>query len=639
MTTDSEIGATVARHARTTPDGPAILSPEGTLTYGGLSARAGRYREAMDAAGLRAGDVVAMMLPDGPDAIAALVAAFSAGLAFVWLDEDQPRARHQVILRDCAPVGLITDGGGLRRSVATEGCPILVTVAGDTAEVAARHEGGRATAVPPNTSCLIYTSGSTGRPKGIALRGGNLTHFSRWLAQRNGIGPGSRMLQWARLSYDAGYLEILGALDAGATLVIPSSLEKPDGARIRTLVIEHEPSHVFAVPTLIRRLLLAREEAADGPAAHVRAVTLYGEPLHGSLVSRVRTHFPAARIYNLYGPAESTVATFHPVPEGHEGDVPIGADIDGIETLLRDADGAPVPDGESGEVWLRSRFLANGYVGRPEETRAAFLPLEAAFPGGTGAAGSAASNGGRDGQAERIYRTGDVARRLPDGSLLFLGRGDAQVKIRGARVELAEIEAALFTDPAVAQAGVGVHVDESGTAHPVAYLEPRPGATVEVSPLHRRLVGMLPAFMVPAAYILVDRLPTTSTGKIDRKSLPDPRPYLAPATGRAATAAAEPSGAAGPGGFSTDTERRLAAIWRRVLNVAEIGPDDDFFALKGHSLLAVRITAAVIEEFGAEIPVRAVFEHPTVFELAARVDEELAGTLGDENAAPAAPPA
>ncbi|GAA2616697.1 non-ribosomal peptide synthetase [Actinomadura fulvescens] len=600
MTPDSEIGRILVRHADLAPDRPAVISPEGTLTYGGLSARAERYRQAMDSAGLRRGDVVALTLPDGPDAIAALVAAFSAGLAFVWLDEDQPEARHQLILRDCCPVGLITHGTGL----AMAGCPVAVAVAGDTAEVRAEVGADRSPTVPPDTSCLIYTSGSTGKPKGIAQRSGNLMHFAHWLARHTGIGPTSRMLQWARLSYDASYLEILGVLEAGAALVIPPPRDKPDGTRVREWVTDHAVSHIFTVPTLIRRLLLAREEAADKPAEHVEAVSLYGEPLHSSLVSRVRAHFPAAQVYNLYGPAESAVATFHPVPGDCDGEVPIGADIEGIQTLLRDRDGRPVPDGQEGEVWLRSRFLAHGYVGRPEETQAAFLPPEAALPD----AGD---------RPERIYRTGDLARRLPDGTLLFLGRRDHQVKIRGARVELAEIEAALFDEPNVAQACVGVFTDESGTTHPVAYLEPRPGATVEVGPLHRKLTTTLPAYMVPAAYILIDGLPTTTTGKVDRKRLPDPRPYLGvPATDAKRTVPLD-----GPDAFTTETERGLADIWRRVLKIDELGPDDDFFALKGHSLLAVRITAAIIEEFGVEIPVRAVFEYPTVSELAAHIDE------------------
>ncbi|WUI03658.1 non-ribosomal peptide synthetase [Spirillospora sp. NBC_00431] len=632
MTPDSEIGRMVAEHADTAPGRPAVLSVEGTLTYGGLSARAGRYREAMREAGLRSGDVVAMALPDGPDAIAALVAAFTAGTAFVWLDEDQPAARHQAILRDCRPIGVIATRTGLSRSAEAAGAHIAVAVEGDTAQVAAAEvRADRPPAVAPDTSCLIYTSGSTGKPKGIAQRSGNLMHFAHWLARSTGMDPGSRTLQWARLSYDASYLEILGVLRAGGALVVPPPLEKPDGTRVREWLTGHAVSHLFTVPTLIRRLLLAREEAADKPADHVRTVSLYGEPLHCSLVARVRAHFPAARVNNLYGPAESAVATFHRVPDDCQGEVPIGTDIDGIETLLRDRDGEPVPDGEPGEVWLRSRYLAHGYLGRPEETRAAFLPVEAAFrQGGEPTAAPSATSGpaGADDPAgaERIYRTGDLARRLPDGTLLFLGRRDDQVKIRGARVELAEIEAALFDDPEVAQAGVGVYTDESGTAHPVAYLEPRAGGEVEVATLHRRMVGTLPAYMVPAAYILIDRMPTTSTGKIDRRRLPDPRPFMA---AEKAPAASGRAAAAGPDAFGTETERALAGIWARVLGIGAVGPDDDFFALKGHSLLAVRITAAVIEELGADIPVRAVFEYPTVSELAAYVDEVL-GAAGPQ---------
>ncbi|WP_433518587.1 non-ribosomal peptide synthetase [Nonomuraea sp. CA-143628] len=624
MMFDAEIGQRVAEHAAQAPGSPAVVSAEGVLTYHGLATRMERYREALVAAGLRPGDVVAMALPDGATGIAAMLAAFTAGVAFVWLDEDQPAARHRAILEDCHPTGLVTTPNGAERAVGSpstvatvQGAPsavvtvqgdraagapsAVVTVQGDEAAVvSAAPSGPRAETVPQDTSCLVYTSGSTGRPKGIVQRSGNLLHFARWLASETGLGPGSHMLQLARLSYDAAYLEILSALDAGAAIVIPPPTVKPDGAELLPWLGGREVTHVFCVPTLIRRLLLARESAGEPPDLGMRAVSLYGEPLHSSTVDQVRAHFPRTAVYNMYGPAETTVATFHLVEPDCAGDIPIGRDIPGVETLLRSASdasdasaafgtsGASGASGDEGEVWIRTRFLARGYLGRPAETAAVFSA--------------------KDESGLRMYRTGDLARRRPDGALVFLGRRDHQVKIRGARVELAEIEAVLRAEPGVAQAAVGVFSDEQGTVHPAAYLEPVSAAKVDVRVLHRHVASVLPAYMVPAAYVMLDKLPLTTTGKIDRNRLPDPNTLT--------------SGARSRGAFETETERRLAAIWREVLEREELGADDDFFELKGHSLMAVRIAAAVIGEFGVEIPVRAVFEHPTVRELAAYIDED-----------------
>ncbi|MBT2227580.1 non-ribosomal peptide synthetase [Nonomuraea sp. NEAU-A123] len=584
---DSEIGRRVAEHAAQAPDSPAVVSAEGVLTYRDLATRAERYREALAEAGLRAGDVVAMALPDGAVGIAAMLAAFTAGTAFVWLDEDQPAARHRAILEDCGPTGVVATPNSVAQAAKSAGCPAVVTVQGDEATVvSAAPSGPRAETVPRDTSCLVYTSGSTGRPKGIVQRSGNLLHFARWLASETGLRRGSHMLQLARLSYDAAYLEILSALDSGAAIVIPPPTVKPDGAALLPWLAGREVTHVFCVPTLIRRLLLARESADEPPDPGMRAVSLYGEPLHSTTVEQVRAHFPQAAVYNMYGPAETTVATFHLVEPDCAGDIPIGRDIPGVETLLRGGESAT---DDEGEVWIRTRFLARGYLGRPAETAAVFSE--------------------KDESGLRTYRTGDLARRRPDGALVFLGRRDHQVKIRGARVELAEIEAVLRAEPGVAQAAVGVFTDEQGTVHPAAYLEPVAAAKVDVRVLHRRLAGVLPAYMVPAAYVLLDKLPLTATGKIDRNGLPDPNTLT--------------SGTGAQGAFKTGTERRLAAIWREVLDRQELGADDDFFELKGHSLMAVRIAAAVIEEFGVEIPVRAVFEHPTVRELAGYIDEEL----------------
>ncbi|MFC4908290.1 non-ribosomal peptide synthetase [Actinomadura gamaensis] len=583
MTTCPEIDAALSRHAAERPHAAAVIGAAGTLTYRDLDLRVDRVVASLAGAGLRPGDLLAIALPDGPHAVAALLAAVRAGLPFTWLDTDQPAHRHRLLLDDCRPRAVLTADGVHLRPGARDG-------------------------LPSGAACVVYTSGSTGVPKGIVQFGANLHQLAAWFAAEIGIGPDDRALQWAKFSYDAASLEVFAAVLTGAALVVPPPAAKSDVGTIARWIATQRVTLVQAVPSLCRALLHARDALGEPPLPHVRVLSLFGEILHGHLVARARTHFPDATLYNLYGPTECGLATFLRVPDGADGAVPVGHPIPGREILLRAATGeppsagmpvsegvpvseaAPVPDGDIGEIWVRSPHLAHGYLDRPDETSRVFLP------GGDG--------------GHRVYRTGDLGRRRPDGTLEFHGRGDDQVKIRGIRVELGEIDAALYADPGVAQAGVAVHGTGTADARLTAYLEPHPGAPVDIAALHRGLTRTLPAALVPAAYVLLDQLPRTSTGKIDRTALPDPEPR------GGADAPHRPP--------ETPTQRALAEIWTSVLGCGRVGLDDDYFALGGTSLLAPRLVDAVHEELGVELPVRAVFEHPRLGHLADLIDREYA---------------
>jgi amino acid adenylation domain-containing protein len=591
--TDSEICTRLYRHAAEDPERPAVVSAEGTLPYRALAARVQRYAGALAEAGLGAGDVVAISLADGADAVAAVLAALAAGPALVWLDPEQPAGRHRIVTGDCNPGALLTsasvaiDVDGLLDDDAA-----LIQVRGDTAQVLRSTAAPARPKVPADTGFLVYTSGSTGTPKGIVQRGANFDQLAPWLAAEFGIGAQSRLLQWGRYTYDAAYLEIATAICAGAALILPSATVKADGPRVGQWIEAHDVTHLITVPSLCRLLIQAREDADAPPLRALLGVGLFGEVLHERLVTRIRRQLPAAALYNLYGPTECILATYLRVPDRVLGTVPIGREMPGREIVLRGEDGREVPPGESGEIVIRSPYLAHGYLNLPEATSTAFQPDP-------------------DDPGRRQYRTGDLGRRLPDGGLDFLGRLDGQVKIRGARVELGEIETALYGDPVVAHAAVRVFGGDRDSLTATAYVQPRRGAAVRVADLHRTLARTLPGYMLPANYVIVESMPLTSTGKIDHLRLPEP------------DALAHPGGADGEDREppATETERLLAEIWCEVLGRGEVGRDDVFFTIGGHSLLVPQVTAKVQEVLGVEVPVRAAFEYPSLWELAEHIDD------------------
>ncbi|MET0395502.1 MAG: amino acid adenylation domain-containing protein, partial [Longimicrobiaceae bacterium] len=438
---------------------------------------------------------------------------------------------------------------------------------------------------PDNAAYVIYTSGSTGTPKGVVVPHGALANHVRWMQRDLPLSPGDRVLQKTPFSFDASVWEFWAPLVAGGTLVMAEPGAHREPARlVRALAGEHITVAQF-VPSLLAAVL--EEDARAWTTA--RRVFCGGEALPAELAARARAML-GAEVVNLYGPTEACIDATFAVATGASGapgtTVPIGRAVANARAFVLDPEGEPAPVGVPGELYLGGAGLARGYAGRPGLTAERWVPD--ALSGEAGA---------------RLYRTGDRVRWLVSGALDWLGRTDEQVKLRGFRVEPGEVEAALLAHPAVREAAVAVR-GEGGDARLVGWVVPA-GESLDPDDVRRHLGERLPAHMAPSALVVLDALPRTPGGKLDRRALPAPD-----APGRT-DAAQRPRGV---------EEQVLAGIWATVLGV-EPGPHDDFFALGGHSLLAARVVARVRQALGVELPLRAVFDAPTLQGLAAVVAE------------------
>ncbi|WP_185949587.1 non-ribosomal peptide synthetase [Microbispora sp. KK1-11] len=543
----------------------------GDLTYGELDARADELAALLRARGVGPGDIVGVLLGRTPDAIAALLAVWRAGAAYLPLDPGLPGERLAFMLGDSAaalvlasadlagglppgvPVACTTQAVSVSVSV-LEGAPAPVPVTGDAA------------------AYVIYTSGSTGTPKGVVVEHRNLAARVAWMVGEYGLGPGDRVVQFASLGFDAHAEEIYPTLAAGAHLAL-----LPDGAV--TLTDHLDGVTVLDLPTAYWHHLVDQIESIAWPP-ELRLVILGGEQVHEAAVTRWRGRFgDRVRLVNTYGPTEATVIATLAELDGSPGRPPIGRPIGGTRVHVLDAAGRLAPPGAAGELCIGGTGVARGYLGRPELTAERFADL----------------------YGERVYRTGDRARWRPDGQLEFLGRLDDQVKVRGFRIEPGEIEARLLAHPEVGEAAVVAIGDTL-----VGYVTGSAGFTE----LAEFAGAALPPYMVPTAWARLDRLPLTPSGKVDRAALPAPQAhreaYVAP---------------------GTDAEELVAEVFGEVLGVEKAGVHDDFFALGGHSLLAVRIVARLRGTTGLELPIRTLFTHPTVGGLARAVEELLIAEL------------
>ncbi|MEU8896517.1 amino acid adenylation domain-containing protein [Nocardia sp. NPDC048505] len=425
-----------------------------------------------------------------------------------------------------------------------------------------------------NTAYVIFTSGSTGRPKGVAVPRNALVNQIRWIASEYDLGPADTVLFKTPATFDVSVWELFAPLISGARLVVA----EPGGHRDVAYLARTIGAHGVTMTSFVPSMLSVFADSVDSALIRtLRTVFVAGEAMTGAAAAAFGA-VSAARLHNLYGPTEFTVhATHAPVASTHAGPVPIGRPVHGSRALVLDARLRPVPDLVVGELYLSGVQVARGYHGRAELTAERFV-ADPYGPAGT-----------------RMYRTGDLVRRDRAGVLEYLGRSDFQVKLRGQRIELGEIEAALRALAGVRAAAVRVFAAPAGDLL-VAYV----ASEVAEAELARRLRAVLPSYMVPSAYVRLAELPLTSSGKLDRKALPDP--VLAPTEFRAPR---------------TPAERVVAEVFGRVLGVDRVGLDDDFFAGGGNSLVATQIVARIAEAIDADVPVRLLFEHPTVAALAA----------------------
>jgi amino acid adenylation domain-containing protein len=555
-----------AAQAARTPEAEALLDGSARVTYAELAARAGGLARWLLAHGIVPETRVAVCLDRSTDLIATLLGVLAAGGAYVPVDPAYPVERRALMLEDSGAAVLVTRGG-LSADLPATGARVLDL---DIESIPASDGLPFVPVLPENLAYLIYTSGSTGRPKAVAIEHRSAVALAGWARETFAAEELGGVLAATSVCFDLSVFEIFTPLAwGGRVLLAENALELPSlpyAAEVR--VLNTVPS---AAAELVR---------GGGLPPSVRTVNLAGEPLPAALAARLYATGTVERVLNLYGPSEDTTYSTGSLVVRDGGRAPaIGRPLPGTRAYVVDSAGQPVPVGVAGELWLAGAGLARGYLGRPELTAERFAPDPFSVRPG-----------------ERVYRTGDLVRFRSDGEMEFLGRIDHQVKVRGFRIELGEVEAALVSHPAVEDCVCVVR-----DAALVAYVAGSP----DLNQLRDHLGRRLPEYMVPSVFVVLDALPRTPNGKVDRKALPAPgrvrgdeETYAAP---------------------TDPTEELLAGFWGEVLGVERVGIHDNFFSLGGHSLLATQVISRVREALGVELPQREVFEAPTVAALARAV--------------------
>jgi amino acid adenylation domain-containing protein len=587
----------VLAQAARTPDAVAVEWDGGRMTYAQLEARSRRLAHRLAAEGVRPGARVAVCMERGPEMVVALLAVLRAGAAYVPVDPDQPAERVRRLLDGVAAPVVLTQSRLAELLPADASVIAVDTLPEEEAESAAPFVD--AAVDPEDIAYVIHTSGSTGTPKGVEVPHRALAAHMAWMRRRFPLGADGAVLQKTPFGFDASVWEFWAPLLEGARLVMAPPGAHREPARLMDAVRSGAVTTLQMVPSLLAVLV---ETPGLEACTSLRRVFAGGEALPGELVRRLRTRLDV-EVVNLYGPTEACIdASFHVVGAHDSSPVaPIGRPVDGTRLYVLDAVHRLLPPGAAGELCIGGAGVARGYIGRPALTAEKFVPD--AFAGVPGA---------------RMYRSGDRVRWGADGALEFLGRADLQVKVRGVRVEPGEVEAALAALPGVGAAAVVAREDRPGDVRLAAYVAPADSAAPpEPDALRRALAAVLPDAMVPSAFVVLDRLPLTPSGKTDRRALPAP--------GEAAGAEfVEPA---------TATERVLAEIWSEVLGVERVGADDSFFALGGHSLLAVQAATRIRAALGVDVPLRTLFDEPRLRGLAAWLDGGADDDLDDLAAA------
>ncbi|HZB43822.1 MAG TPA: amino acid adenylation domain-containing protein, partial [Pyrinomonadaceae bacterium] len=574
--------------AARTPEAVALVFEGERLTYGELNASANRLAHHLIAVGVGPEVIVGFCVERSPEMVVGLLGIMKAGGAYMPLEPEYPRERLAFMLRNAGGRVLLTEKkfAGLLPQEAER----VVLIDEERERVAPRDERNPSSGVAAdNLIYVIYTSGSTGEPKGAMLAHRGVSNCLLWLQQTHRLAAADRVLLKAPLSFDSSVWELFWPLLVGAGVVIARPGEQRDSAYLVDLIARARVTTVHFVPSMFQVFL---EEKGVEACDSLRRVVCGGEALSPAGVARFRERL-GAELHNFYGPTETSIGSINwPCDEvADRRTLPIGRPVANTRSYILDRHLRPVPVGVHGELHTGGVGVARGYLSRPGLTAERFIPDP--FGPTPGA---------------RLYRTGDVARYLPDGSIDFLGRIDHQVKLRGLRIELGEIEAALESHPSVRDAAVVMREDVPGDKRLAAYLVPQQGASLSSSELRGFLKERLPDFMLPSAFVLLDEMPLTHNVKIDRRALPAPgdaraaeaeRPYVAP---------------------RTPVEEVVASVWAGVLGLGRVGAQDNFFDLGGHSLLATQVMSRVREAFGVELPLRTLFESPTVSGLALAVE-------------------
>ncbi|HEU0079427.1 MAG TPA: amino acid adenylation domain-containing protein, partial [Longimicrobiaceae bacterium] len=578
--------------ARRTPDAVAVVFEGERLDYVELDARADRLAAQLRARGAGPETRVGVCAERSVELVVALLAVLKAGAAYVPVDPAYPAERIAYMLADSG-VPLLLTQERLRGRFPASSAEVLALDGGGTLP-AGPGAAGPVPVSPGNLAYVIYTSGSTGRPKGAMNAHRGIVNRLLWMQEEYGLDASDAVLQKTPFSFDVSVWEFFWPLLAGARLVLARPEGHGDPAYLSELIEREAVTTLHFVPPMLAAFLEAGE---PGRCGSLRRVVCSGEALPYELTERFRAALPGTELHNLYGPTEAAVDVTYWACEPRERRVvPIGRPVANTRVYVLDAHGEPVPQGAAGELFLGGVQVGRGYLGRPELTAERFVPDAFGAPG------------------ERLYRTGDRARWTAEGEVEYLGRLDFQVKVRGFRIELGEIESALLSHAGVREAAVVVREDAPGGPRIVGYVV----GEADTAELREHLLARLPGYMVPAALVALERLPLTPNGKLDRRALP------------------APEGGAEPGAYvapRTPLEERLAGIFASVLGAARVGVEDDFFVSGGHSLLATRVIVRVRAELGVELPLRLLFDRPTV----AGVAEWVRGRTAADGAA-AAPP-
>jgi amino acid adenylation domain-containing protein len=592
-----------------TPDSTAVVFEDQQLTYRELNSRANHLAHYLIKQGVGPEVLVGLCVERSLEMIIGVLGILKAGGAYVPLDPSCPRERLRLMLEDTDIAVLLTQ----KRLCA--GLPLLkaklVCLDSDWNEIARESVSNLTnTASLNNAVYVIYTSGSTGKPKGVVIQHGSLANFTGAAISQYGIGPSDRILQFASINFDASAEEIYPCLACGATLMLRTDEMLSSVIDFLKKCEEWELT-VLSLPTAYwNELTRALDTDNLRIPRLIRLVIIGGEKASPERLTQWHQHVGTRlRLLNTYGPTEATVVTtLCDLTYLDSGDkpakaVPIGRPMPNVQIYILDPSLQPVPIRTSGELHIGGKGLARGYLKRPELTAEKFIPDP--FSEEPGA---------------RLYRTGDLARYLPDGTIEFMGRTDSQVKVRGYRIELGEIETVLRQYPAIRDSAIIVREDQPGNKQLVAYVVPNENSAVRNHDLRNFLKQQLPDYMVPSAFVVLDSLPLTPSGKVDRRALPAPdsaRPgeedsYVAP---------------------RTPIEEVLAGIWCEVLEINQVGVHDNFFELGGHSLLATQVISRMRNAFEVQIPLRSLFEHSTIAGLAVEIIQSQVEITGSDELA------
>jgi len=587
---DACVPQLVARQAAATPEAVALVAGDQTCTYRELNRRANQLAHYLQTLGVQPGVLVGLCVERSFDMVVGLLGILKAGGAYVPLDPGYPPDRLAFMLSDAQAPVLVTQQRLISRLPSGEARVVLLDT--DTAVLAQQSEAEPVlSATASDLAYVIYTSGSTGRPKGVQITHESLLNLLFWHHRAFAVTPSDRATQLTSPAFDATGWELWPYLTAGASVYLLDEESRVVPESCRDFLLSHGISIAF-LPTALAESVMALEWPST---TSLRCLLTGADALH---------HYPSPSLpftlINNYGPTEATVvATFGRVFPTERVAIPpsIGRPIANTQVYLLDEHLRQVPIGTPGELCIGGAGLAKGYLNQPDLTAEKFIPHPWSSEPGA-----------------RLYKTGDLARYLPDGQLAFMGRIDHQMKIRGYRIEPDEIMSVLNEHPAIRVSMVIAHEDTPGDKRLVAYVVPVPGAHISAGSLREMLAKRLPDYMVPATFVLLEALPATPNGKVDRAALPAP----------GATNTLQDAVGALP---STLMQKRLNGIVAPLLGLEQIGIDDNFFLLGGTSLMGTQVIMRVAEAFGVELPLRTLFETPTIRLLSTEIERRIVARL------------